>query len=83
MILITDLIKSVTFIILDTDIRNAEAILALLSLKTVGVLQTLAPVVSHVTDGGGVRTVGVHVTTCKARIELDIDDELSVTFTAP
>ena len=76
MILITDLIKSVTFIILDTDIRNAEAILALLSLKTVGVLQTLAPVVSHVTDGGGVRTVGVHVTTCKARIELDTDDEL-------
>ena len=61
MILITDLIKSVTFIILDTDIRNAEAILALLSIKTVGVLQTLAPVVSHVTDGGGVSAVRVTV----------------------
>ena len=61
---------------LDTEFGDAEAILALLSSKTVGVLHTLlAPVVS-VTEGGGGLTVAVSVTTCKVRIELDFDDEI-------
>jgi len=51
-----------------TDIRDAEAVIALLSILAVCILQTLASVVRHVTDGGGVGTVIVAVTTFTASI---------------
>ena len=62
MVLIADGIRIRTVTVLQTDIGDTEAIVTLLPGLAVCVLQTLAPVVSHVTDGGGVRTVRVHVT---------------------
>ena len=63
--LITDRIRSVTIAVHETNIRDTEAVLALLPGLTVSVLNTLAPVVRHVADGGGVGTVTVHVTSFK------------------
>ena len=62
MVLIADGIGIRTVTVLQTDIGDTEATVTLLPGLTVCVLQALAPVVSHVTDGGGVSAVRVHVT---------------------
>ena len=62
MVLIADGIRIRTVTILQTDIGDTKAAVTLLPGLAVCVLQTLTPVVRHVTDGGGVSTVRVHVT---------------------
>ena len=62
MVLIADCIRIRTVTVLQTDIGHTEATVTLLPGLAVCVLQTLAPVVSQVTDGGGVSAVRVHVT---------------------
>ena len=68
--LITDQVAT-TISVHQTDVRNAEAVVTLLSSLAVIILQTLAPVVCHVADGGGVGTVFIHVTTCNTRVSFD------------
>merc|ERR1712110_289838 len=65
--LITDQIAP-TISIHKTDVRDTEAIVTLLSGLAICILQTLASVVRHVTDGGGVGTVIVAVTTFTASV---------------
>ena len=50
------------------DVRDTEAVVTLLSGLAVCILQTLTSVVTHVTNGGGVGTVFIHVTTCNSRV---------------
>ena len=65
--LITDQIAA-TIAIHKTDVRDTEAVITLLSSLAICILQTLASVVRHVTDGGGVGTVIIAVTTCNTRV---------------
>jgi len=67
MVLITDQIAT-TISVHKTDIRDTEAVITLLAILTVCILQTLASVVTHVTDGGRVGTVFIHVTSFAASI---------------
>ena len=65
---IADCIRVGTVTVFFTHIGDTEAIFTDLPSLTVCVLQTLASVVTHVADGGGVGTVFIHVTTCNSRV---------------
>ena len=69
---VADLVISVTVWGLVTDIHYAEAVSTFLPILAVRVLQTLASVVSKVTDGGGVLAVVIRRTSFEKIITVSI-----------